>query len=289
VIISCDDGDIIVTSFDFEAETLERCTDFEYLFYKINTDNNESLALQFTGNDEFLTEAGEVNFSLTGSNQLVYRRFKGDVGGDYFCNAIPPTSPTVAEQFSSAAGSVQIITQGSLLDNDGIPSEVEDPTGLVDTDTDGLPNIIDEDDDGDNIPTLLEGVEFDDDGNIDMMLSLDTDGDGVPNFLDADDDGDGVPTINEDINMDLNPLNDIPMTGGVPNYLDNTLDDSVVITEFIEHTYFFRDIEITINLGNLDMRNENGEEVLRDQRTIEFGTFTGAADLPIVVSVPFNR
>jgi len=67
-------------------------------------------------------------------------------------------------------------------DGDGIPDgdEVEDPDDPEDTDGDGLIDILDDDDDGDGIPTSLEGTD-------------DFDGDGIPNYLDLDSDGDSVP------------------------------------------------------------------------------------------------
>jgi MYXO-CTERM domain-containing protein len=54
-----------------------------------------------------------------------------------------------------------------------------DPSAPLDTDGDGIIDALDPDDDGDGIPTAVEG-------------SLDPDADGIPNHLDDDSDGDGV-------------------------------------------------------------------------------------------------
>ncbi|MEQ9494277.1 MAG: hypothetical protein RJP96_11745, partial [Algiphilus sp.] len=65
------------------------------------------------------------------------------------------------------------------------------------------PNFRDTDDDGDNIPTLTEGI-------------IDTDLDLTPNYLDTDSDNDGNPDLVEgtgDVDGDL-----------IPNYIDP--DDS---------------------------------------------------------------
>ena len=66
-------------------------------------------------------------------------------------------------------------------DNDGIPDSVE---GDTDSDNDGIPNRLDTDSDGDGISDITEGAG-------------DTDGDGTPNYLDEDSDGDGVPDQTE--------------------------------------------------------------------------------------------
>ena len=88
-----------------------------------------------------------------------------------------------------------------------------------DTDNDGIPNFIDNDDDGDLVLTNVEYV-FADRNNEPALL--DTDGDGTPNYLDGDDDGDGVLTINEDYNGNNNPQDDDINSNGIPDYLDNT-------------------------------------------------------------------
>ena len=75
-----------------------------------------------------------------------------------------------------------------LLDSDGDGlldgDEVGDPFYPVDTDMDGLPDLIDPDDDGDG---LLTEDELGDPEN-----PVDTDGDGTPDYLDVDSDGDDV-------------------------------------------------------------------------------------------------
>jgi len=293
VIISCfacDDGDIIVTSFDFEEQTLQRCDDFDFVFFKINPDNNESLALQFGGDSGFLEEIGTQEITLSGSNSVVYRRFKTAVTADYFCNPIPPVSPTVAEEFTSTSGTIGIMTTGTLTDNDGIDTEEEDDTELRDTDGDGIIDILDFDDDGDNVPTSSEGVVLDENGAIDLVASRDTDLDGIPDFLDPDDDGDGVLTINEDSNMDLDPTNDNsdPDIPTIDDYLNAAVMTNVNTQAYREHVYFLRGILVSIDMTNLDFRNSNGEEVIRDIRTVEFGTYTGAADFEIRVTPDFN-
>lgn len=92
-----------------------------------------------------------------------------------------------------------------------------------DTDGDGIPNFLDNDDDGDMVLTSFEYV-FASGRNSDAANSaLDTDNDGIPNYLDNDDDGDGVLTINEDYNRNNNPADDDTNNNGLPDYLERAV------------------------------------------------------------------
>ncbi len=284
-LISCDDGDLIVTSFDFDEQNLQSCTDFEFVYFKINPDNNETLALEFTTSLPFESEIGQKELSLSASNQVTYRRFNSDVSAAYFCNAIPPTSPTVAEEFTSNVGDVTLTTTGELDDADGIPASLE--MGL-DSDNDGISDDLDFDDDGDNVPTLLEGVVITD-GVIDVDQTRDSDGDGIFDYLDPDDDNDGIPTIEEDANLDIDPSNDNsdPDNDSLDDYLNPDVAISYNIEVFRDHEVLFSDIEIAIKLSDLEFRNENGEEVIRNTTDIAFGVFTATPAITISTPVDF--
>ena len=78
-------------------------------------------------------------------------------------------------------------------------SETASATCDVDTDKDGLPDGVDPDDDGDNIP------DFSDAFPLDSKEWLDTDADGLGNNKDTDDDNDGVLDVQD--GEPLNPLN----------------------------------------------------------------------------------
>lgn len=98
-------------------------------------------------------------------------------------------------------------------DNDLIPDGVEwgDPNGNpVDTDKDGVPDVLDTDSDNDSVE---DRIERDDDH----------DGDGTPDYRDSDDDDDGLPTIDEyqgGVDTDGD---------GVSDYLDPDSDNDSVI------------------------------------------------------------
>lgn len=97
-----------------------------------------------------------------------------------------------------------------------------------DTDTDGIPNYLDTDDDGDGIYTLNEGANLD--GNKNPDDALNTDMDTLKNYLDPDDDNDGYKTwetyeggtgfVNQNTSGIAYTLDSD--SDSIPNYLDPT-------------------------------------------------------------------
>jgi subtilisin-like proprotein convertase family protein len=109
------------------------------------------------------------------------------------------------------------------LNNDG-------DVGNEDTDQDGTPNYLDNDDDNDLIPTAIEIGGIGAGSSSSSYNYIDTDGDRRENYLDIDDDGDLIFTINEDYDQDGNPLNDDTDNDGIPNFLDEDDDNDTVST-----------------------------------------------------------
>ncbi|MDB4224481.1 hypothetical protein N9850_11950, partial [Granulosicoccus sp.] len=66
-----------------------------------------------------------------------------------------------------------------------------------DWDGDGVPNIVDIDDDNDGILDVDEGIVDNNQDGVPDNSSVDTDGDGVPDGLDHDSDNDGIPDLRE--------------------------------------------------------------------------------------------
>lgn len=277
---SCDDGNIVTTTFNFNEDTnLSLCRqDNVNVLYFIDQETNEAISFEFSDNDfdgTFLGENDQTSFEFTininSSNQVTYRRLSGSaMGADYFCQQVPPSSPQVVEEFISTSGgtatfSIRISDQD---DNDGIPAEIE---GDGDTDGDGIPDFLDIDDDNDNVLTINERVVPTDEDEttveINGVLYVDTDGDQIPNYLDNDDDGDGVLTINEDLNAcddpenpALNPGNDLN-EDNLPHYLNNQISESneinVVRPNEITRSFF---TEVVFN--DITFENQNNSESL---------------------------
>lgn len=122
-------------------------------------------------------------------------------------------------------------------DGDGIDDGTEvgpDPRNPLSTDNDGIPNVLDSDDDGDGLQTIDEredaavfGDADPDNDGIDSWLDIDADGDtltdavegrgdvdddGIPNYLDLNSDGDDR---DDAVELDSDDDND-----GIPNFLD---------------------------------------------------------------------
>jgi hypothetical protein len=231
----CNDGDFIVTNFDFEDAQLQQCGDAtNVVFFKINPQVNESISLNIPTSQELFIETGTQTFNLSTTESVVnYRGFDDTVTQSYYCNAIPATSPGVVLEYIGNSGIVRLISETTLDDFDGVDfvnSDELSQEGFGDFDGDGIANYHDFDDDGDNVSTSQEIGD-------DPLNPRDTDLDGMPDYLDPDDDNDGILTIYEDINQNLNPADDIATPGGLPNYLDPDLAIGVVIEAYKEHVY----------------------------------------------------
>jgi len=122
----------------------------------------------------------------------------------------------------------------SNITADQILHIIEEPPEPMDTDGDGIDNMIDTDDDGDGLPDSYENqyafldpldasdasADQDNDGKTNLeeyqqgtnpevdenTLPPDTDGDGIDDTVDTDDDGDGLPDDYENQYAFLNPL-----------------------------------------------------------------------------------
>jgi len=225
-LVACDDGDIFTVELDFD-ENLEICDDFvtSYLIYDTKTDPNESLTLVLpkpTYKDLFLlpTIVGEpvtIDMSLTGV-QFNYRTYNIDPA-DLLCDVITNSVLIIKEDYPANDGIITVTSTIVDDDNDGVPNEFEGIAGeqyedgiywdSLDTDIDGIPDYLDEDDDNDNVLTIneIDNTDGDDDPTTNS-LNTDVDfpnGDDVPDYLDDDDDGDGIKTYLEDTNEDKNP------------------------------------------------------------------------------------
>lgn len=288
---SCDDGEIIVTSFDFEDEELDMCggeTRTKVLYHINNLNVFETLSMElnnslFVQEDQILTVSeNPIRIELSGSNRIIYRTYNTEVPGDYFCRDIPPASPTVVQEYESVGGTVLITTneifnvirEGILdHDGDGVPSEDEGFNEGLDTDGDGIPDYLDRDDDGDNVLTSVEIVTNADDPTANGYR--DTDEDGVPNYLDADDDDDGVLTRLEVTEDNLFPAQNLNEGNTSPRYLDEfstqrySGEPGNLIENFIQVQY-----RSDIVVENLQLRNQGGDGEEISFTSKNFGYFS---------------
>lgn len=264
IIAACDDGDVAVQSFDFEDQPLAYCdSDQSILFYVRNSSGTEAVLADLTVNLNNLLNPGIINYDLAGNtNNATYRIFDASAGPEYFCSAIPPTSPNVLEQYTAVSGRAELLVVVSKDDLDGVATDNELPLNQ-DTDGDGIFDYIDFDDDGDNVPTAFELDVFNTDGDNNPLTNpLDTDEDGIPNYLDSDDDGDGILTIDEDLNGDLDPTNDFTNPNVGPDYLNAAVTLNTAQQLYREHTH---QVVSGIDLTLLDLvLTASGREVIKE-------------------------
>lgn len=119
----CDDGDIVLQSFDFDAASIQKCTDKDLLF-KIN---GEELLLLDIAPENFPDEITEPDspriVTISSTNRVLYRKYNGTVGSTTICSDVPPASPAVSSEWTAAAGGTIQITSTAITTIDPDTSE----------------------------------------------------------------------------------------------------------------------------------------------------------------------
>lgn len=114
VFLSCDDGDRIVTNFNFDSNSaLQWCqVQDNNVLYIVNTNPTEAIAFNFLDpdfegafpeNDQSQT----LQIPLNQTNKLVYRTFNDNLpnnGRNYFCSGIPASEPKPIKEYESIDG-----------------------------------------------------------------------------------------------------------------------------------------------------------------------------------------
>jgi hypothetical protein len=148
-ILSCSDGDLQIEAIDFDNSNAQNCgtlTTSTQLLFKINGD--ETLILELGTNllrNEVSTEV--IASSIPGNSQLTYRLLDGTITSSYFCDSVPPSTPTVIEEIEATDGRVLITTttaddmtfthrielQGIIITNEAGESIIDLTTNEFDT------------------------------------------------------------------------------------------------------------------------------------------------------------
>ena len=278
-LVACDDGDILTVQLDFDQE-LELCDNFEdsYIILDTKDDPSEALILIIPKNattEEYFTnstprselDSNSVTYSFpinpSSGVRLIYRTYNRNISINDICAILPPDDLYVIDEYPADSGTVNVTFTFIDDDNDGIPSEFEYGPGGIDnpkdTDGDGIPDYLDQDDDNDNVLTRFE-LNDDDEDDDPFTNPLDTDGDGTPDYLDDDDDGDEILTRLEDMSEDgQNPRdleNRVFNTEGIEVYRylydgDNAVEafeDSGLISNS-----YTRSATIRFEISNIDL------------------------------------
>ncbi len=119
LLISCNDGDLQIETINFDSTDIQFCeseTDTNSsIFFKLNTTEALILDLQ---NGILKNEVSDSTIIsvVPGQSKITYRIFSDNVSKNYFCDEIPPTTPTVVEEIEAEGGEVFITTIQSATD-----------------------------------------------------------------------------------------------------------------------------------------------------------------------------
>ncbi len=118
LLLSCADGDLQIEPIDFETVEPQLCgtadTDTELLF---KIDGTEALILELQSG-LLRNEVSEdtLQSPIPDQSQLFLRIFSENVNASYFCDAVPPLTPTVLEEITAATGTLLVYTTRSTAD-----------------------------------------------------------------------------------------------------------------------------------------------------------------------------
>ncbi|MBT8185646.1 MAG: hypothetical protein KJN76_12450 [Eudoraea sp.] len=119
LVISCDDGDIKIETIDFDSASLEFCdtetTTSSSVLFKLNSSEALILELQ-SGILKNEASEGTIISTVPTQSQITYRTFSDNISKGYFCDEIPPTTPTVLEEILAEGGEVLVTTIQNVND-----------------------------------------------------------------------------------------------------------------------------------------------------------------------------
>lgn len=114
---SCDDGDLQIETLDFNSiATIQTCNTVsvssQNILFKLN--ENQALIIDLAAN-VLKNEVGTVEVNITDqtASKLIYRIFSDTATKNYFCDDIPPVSPTVVDEIIASQGTFLITTVAS--------------------------------------------------------------------------------------------------------------------------------------------------------------------------------
>ncbi|WP_300487388.1 hypothetical protein [Flavobacterium sp.] len=108
---SCDDGDIVVETFDFGSVAVQKCSNNDIL---LKTSGNQLMLLNISPTF-FKNEETPLNtpraYTLLYPTDIIYRSYSGGVTSSSICATIPPSSPSVVDEYNvRPGGTVEVTT-----------------------------------------------------------------------------------------------------------------------------------------------------------------------------------
>jgi hypothetical protein len=121
---SCDDGDLVVETFNFDDASIQKCTDSAPLF-KINAEELLLLDIPASFFPNEVTPDGQPRIAtISSENRVIYRKYDGEVSNSVICSVVPPASPLVQQEWNAAAGGTIEIVTTEVTTTDPVTSEV---------------------------------------------------------------------------------------------------------------------------------------------------------------------
>ncbi|MEJ1223395.1 hypothetical protein [Sediminicola sp. 1XM1-17] len=120
--LSCDDGDLQIETLNFDDSSIDFCgtaTTETQVFFKISGDEALILTLA-SGVLKNEVSNGTIESAIPANSKITYRIFSANVSKNYFCDALPPQTPTVIDEIEAVDGKVLVNT---ILLEDGITYE----------------------------------------------------------------------------------------------------------------------------------------------------------------------
>mgnify|MGYP001027000705 FL=1 len=110
-LLSCNDGDFDVPSFEF-SEDVNSCG--ETLLYRLSPDKTEVILLTLTST-QLGTTVGEKSYAVSSTLNVIYRIFDDAIDTNYFCQEIPPAAPLVLKELEADKGTIIINTNAVIV------------------------------------------------------------------------------------------------------------------------------------------------------------------------------
>ena len=111
-IISCNDGNFETPSFNFDDAAIENCGNL--VVYKINESEVLLLEINEDNTNDIYFKTPHENKAYNLNNTIYYRTYTENVPPNYFCNAIPPSTPKLENEW---IGSGTLIINNTITDN----------------------------------------------------------------------------------------------------------------------------------------------------------------------------
>lgn len=123
LLTGCDDGDLVLESFDFDTVAIQKCPNKNLLF-KINGDELLLMDIPASFFPPEVTPADQPRIvTISGTNQVLYRKYSGTASNNTICSEIPPANPTVNAQWTAANGGTIQITTTERTTTDPVTNE----------------------------------------------------------------------------------------------------------------------------------------------------------------------